>query len=145
MLHWKDKIKLRSNHHNIHKLYDYAARLITGTSKFQHITPILHELHWLPVSERIKFKIMLFVWKCIHSSAPGYLNNLLTFYHRDSRLRKLHDSTTLTTPICNKSIGQGAFGYSGPHLWNKLPQEIRQSDSVTTFRKCLKTELFRAH
>ena len=106
------------------RIQNHAARLITGTSKFHHITPILQQLHWLPVSDRIKFKIMLFVWKCLHSSAPVYLNNLLSIYHHESRLHKLDNATKLTPTICKKVVGQGAFGYSGPHLWNKLPTEI---------------------
>ena len=50
-----------------------AARLVTKTRKFDHITPVLRDLHWLPVSYRCQFKILLIVFRCIHKLAPTYL------------------------------------------------------------------------
>jgi hypothetical protein len=50
-----------------------AARLITGASKFDHITPVLSDLHWLHVRQRIKFKVALLMYKCLHGLAPSYL------------------------------------------------------------------------
>jgi len=47
-----------------------AARLVSGTPRREHIPPVLRELHWLRVSERIDFKIAVLVWKCIHGRAP---------------------------------------------------------------------------
>ena len=63
-----------------------AARLITCSKKYDHITPILKELHWLPVSERIKFKIMLLTFNARSSSTISCLysrssNVLPTFYN----------------------------------------------------------------
>ena len=55
-----------------------AARLVPKTRKFDNITPILHDLHWLPVSYRCQFKILLIVFKCIHKLAPTYLCKRLT-------------------------------------------------------------------
>ena len=55
-----------------------AARLITCSRKYDHITPILKELHWLPVSERIKFKILLLTLKALHQQSPVYIQDLLT-------------------------------------------------------------------
>ena len=50
-----------------------AARLITRTGKREHITPVLRELHWLPVPQRIDFKLGVFVYKALHGQLPQYL------------------------------------------------------------------------
>ena len=57
-----------------------AARVITLTKKHDHITPVLKELHWLPVRKRIEFKILLLAYKCLHGTAPSYLRELLKEY-----------------------------------------------------------------
>ena len=61
----------------IQRIQNSAARLLSGTSRYSRITPILKELHWLPVESRIKYKIILTTFKCLHSSAPKYLSNTL--------------------------------------------------------------------
>jgi len=50
-----------------------AARVVTGTKKFDHITPALRQLHWLPVRQRITFKLAMITFKCLHGLAPPYL------------------------------------------------------------------------
>ena len=64
-----------------------AARIITQTGKFQHITPVLVEFHWLPVSYRIVFKILLTVYKSLNGQAPCYLQNLLKYSRHSRTLR----------------------------------------------------------
>jgi len=59
-------------------LQNSAARLITLSKKHEHITPILSELHWLPVYQRCKFKILIFTYKILHDQAPLYLSELIT-------------------------------------------------------------------
>jgi len=55
-----------------------AARVVTGTRKFDHITPVLRQLHWLPVCQRITFKLVLITFKCLHGLAPSYLADVCT-------------------------------------------------------------------
>ena len=50
-----------------------AARLIFPSSKFDHVTPVLRQLHWLNDRERIDFKLAVLVYKCLHGLAPPYL------------------------------------------------------------------------
>ena len=57
-----------------------AARVLTKTRKYDHITPVLKDLHWLPVRERIQYKILLLTWKSLHDVAPPYLKDLLIPY-----------------------------------------------------------------
>ena len=61
----------------LQRVQNAAARLIMDIGKYSHITPVLYELHWLPVSARIHFKILLLAFKVIHGHAPRYISNLL--------------------------------------------------------------------
>ena len=60
----------------LQRLQNAAARLVVGCPKYCHITPVLRNLHWLPVRQRIKFKICMFIYKCLHNLAPVYLTEL---------------------------------------------------------------------
>ena len=62
----------------LQRIQNAAARLVTGTPKFCHVTPLLFHLHWLPISYRIKFKILLLTFKCLYGQAPNYLIDLIT-------------------------------------------------------------------
>ena len=57
-----------------------AARLVTGTRRREHITPVLFALYWLPIRQRIQFKLLLLVCRCIHQLAPVYLTDLVVPY-----------------------------------------------------------------
>ena len=62
----------------LQRVQNAAARLILGIGKFSHITPALYGLHWLPVSLRIDYKILLLTFKCIYGLAPTYLSDLIS-------------------------------------------------------------------
>ena len=114
----------------------------TGTRKFYHITPILQSLHWLPVHFHTDFKILLFVFKCLHGLAPQYLSNLLVPY-TPSRLLRSADQALLVVPRTKrKSRGDRAFAVAAPRLWNELPLHIRLTESLAVFKSRLKTHLF---
>ena len=123
-------------------LQNNAARLICSISKRDHITPTLKELHWLPIRERIQFKLCLFVFKCLNNTAPGYLCNLLSRYVPRRALRSANDITRLNVPRTNKVLGQKSFSVAGPRSWNNLPRTIRETDNISHFRCNLKTHLF---
>ena len=55
-----------------------AARVVTGTRKFDHISPVLRQLHWLPVRQRIAFKLAMITFKCLRGLAPSYLADVCT-------------------------------------------------------------------
>jgi len=57
----------------LQRIQNSAARIVTNTRKYDHITPILQKLHWLPVRQRIHFKILLITYKSINDMAPEYL------------------------------------------------------------------------
>ena len=120
-----------------------AARIITKTRKHDHITPVLKDLHWLPVRCRINFKILLLVFKALRGKAPVYITNLLTPYQPSRSLRS-GDKGLLVQPRARRhTYGDRAFSVYAPRLWNALPPNIRFSSSVACFKKNLKTYFFR--
>jgi len=128
--------------YQLQKVQNSAARLISRTSRREHITPVLQELHWLRVCDRIEFKILLLTYKCINGSAPTYLQELVTLYCPTRNLRSV-DNLLLAQPRSRlASFGDRAFSRAAPRLWNKLPLNVRASSSVSVFKRSLKTHLF---
>ena len=119
-----------------------AARVISQTKRYTSITPILNELHWLPINKRCQFKILLLTFKSLNGCAPEYLCDMLNVYMPNRSLR----STAFTSlvPYRNRSIrlGKRLFGTSAAKLWNELPRNIQRADSITMFKKRLKTFIF---
>ena len=71
----------------LQRIQNSAARIVTLSRKACHITPVLRELHWLPVKFRIIYKMLLFVYKSIHGLAPAYIDDLLQPYNPTRSLR----------------------------------------------------------
>ena len=118
-----------------------AARLLTGSRKHEHITPVLRD--WLPVHERIRFKILLMTFKCLNQLAPSYLSDLL-IHCRPSRTLRSSDKELLVQPRCHlKTYGERACSFIAPKLWNTLPLSIKRCKSAESFKSTLKTYLFR--
>ena len=105
--------------------HNSAARLITLTSRFEHISPILKQLHWLPIHKRCQLKILVFVYKALHTSAPSYQCELLNWYQPPRPLRSA--STTSLVPNKNKAVryGRRLLDSSAATLWNILPPKLK--------------------
>ena len=119
-----------------------AARVIKKCKKSDHITPLLIDLHWLPVNFRMEYKILVIVYKCLHGEGPEYLTSLLQQYLPPRTLRS-SSQHHLKEVHTNKNYGDRAFCVVGPKLWNKLPIDIKISKSINIFKKSLKTYLFK--
>lgn len=119
-----------------------AARLLTGSRKYDHVSPLLSSLHWLPVRYRIDFKILLFVFKCLNGLAPRYLSDLLVTYSPSRSLRSTDQHLLVVPKTKRKLRGDRAFSVLGPRLWNELPLYIRQAESLLVFKSRLKTHMF---
>ncbi|XP_071329025.1 uncharacterized protein [Trachinotus anak] len=120
-----------------------AARVLTGTRKRDHISPVLASLHWLPVKSRIEFKILLLTYKAINGQAPSYLGELIVPYFPNRTLRSLNAGQLVVPRVCKSRMGGGrAFSYQAPLLWNQLPVWVREADTLSTFKIRLKTVLF---
>ncbi len=130
--------------HSISHLYiqNSAARILTPTKRSAHITPILIKLHWLPVSSRITYKILLLTFKSLNGLAPPYLSDLLSPYVPPRSLRSL-GCELLTVPRFRlSSMGGRSFSVIAPKLWNSIPLALRTITSLSVFKSQLKTYLF---
>ena len=134
VLTWINRLQLIQN---------TAARVLTKSRKYDHITPVLASLHWLPVTFRIDFKIVLFAFKALQGSAPIYISDLVSKYEPTRTLRSADKH--LLTPLETKLVTEGgrSFAHRAPFLWNQLPLEIKRATSVGNFKNLLKTHYFR--
>ena len=125
----------------LQKVQNAAARMLTGASWREHMTPVLRELHWLPVEQRIKYKVLLIVHKVVRGDGPAYLSSFIRT-REDQGLRAQHQ---LQVPFTRAaSAFDRAFSVAAPRLWNELPIALREPTQHTdTFKKQLKTHLFR--
>ena len=122
-----------------------AARLVTGARRSDRMTPILRQLHWLPVRQRITFKTAVLVYKCRHGMAPPYLSAYCE--PTSSRGGRCHlrsaESGQLTVPRTRTNYGDRSFAVHGPVVWNSHPADLRLLNiSLPAFRKRLKMFLF---
>ena len=124
------------------KVQNTAARLILRAPRHQNCTPLLQQLHWLPVSEWIKYKTACMCYNAITGSAPSYLSELLHLYSPSHSLRSVSDTRMLKIQRFNREThGFCTFSHFGPHIWNNLPQNIRHSATLSSFKSQLKTFL----
>uniref|UniRef100_A0A3B3CIL0 Reverse transcriptase domain-containing protein n=1 Tax=Oryzias melastigma TaxID=30732 RepID=A0A3B3CIL0_ORYME len=118
-----------------------AARVLTRTKKVDHISPVLRSLHWLPVCQRIDFKVLLLVYKALNGLAPKYMTDLLTQYVPARPLRS-SGSGLLSVPRVRTKHGEAAFSFYAPQIWNRLPENLRSAETLSVFKSRLKTHLF---
>jgi len=127
----------------LQKILNYAARVVNMVPKRQSVRSVLADLHWLPIKERIDFKILMCVFKALNGLAPVYLADSLVRYTpvRDLRSRTMD---LLHEPQFRlDAYGGRAFANAAPRLWNKLPYKIKQASSVENFKTKLKTHLYK--
>jgi len=128
------------------RVQNAAARLISKTRKRDHITPVLKDLHWLPVHLRTEYKMITLTHKILHSKAPVYLEQLV--HHRDCprNTRAMDEnSRRLTVRRTRTSYGDRSFSVASARLWNKLPSDLTRVSNVFAFKRQLKHYLFQGH
>ena len=123
-------------------LYGVTARLITRTGRREHISPVLQELHWLPIRRRVDFKLATLMLKSLHGCAPSYLSDACKSAPQASRRLRSSGAITCVIPWSRTRLGDRSFDVAGPRLWNKLSASLRSSDGLCQFRRQLKTFLF---
>jgi hypothetical protein len=126
----------------LQKVQNLAARIVTKTKRTDHITPILKKLHWLPVCQRIEYKILMLTYKALNGLAPDYIKDMLVPYVPTRTLRS-EGQMLLVEPSTKTSYGDRRFSKMAPKLWNRLSLKIRQSSTIDIFKSNLKTYLFR--
>ena len=128
----------------LQKVQNAAATVIFQIAKFDHITPALIDLHWLPVTFRVQFRLLLFGYKSLHNQNLSYIKDLLSLKPAANYALRSSPKSLLFVPKVNCStLGDRAFAHATPVLWNSLSLTIRTSSSLAIFKKQLKTFLFK--
>ena len=128
----------------LQKVQNHCARLIFRKKRRTRTTPLLKDLHWLPLQYRIKFKVLLLTFKCLNGLAPSYLSSMVTVYRPP---RTLRSNTALMGTLITRRFkkckhGGRWFAAAAPKLWNLIPRDIRTVSSVNEFKVKLKTYFF---
>ena len=119
-----------------------SARLVCNAPRFCH-TPIMRDLHWLPIRERINSKVLLLTFKALHCLAPQYLRSLISIKTSCCTLRGSNTLLLAMPSVKSKAtLDDREFAAAAPSLWNSLPCELRSITCVTSFKTQLKTYLF---
>ena len=121
-----------------------AARLIKGSSVRDRITPVLIDLHWLPIKARIVYKQCVMVDQVIRFGKPEYMREMIVDFCIDSDIVLRHgdDVNRLLEPRFYREAGRRAFVNCSPRLYNNLPSNVKAAETVDIFKKRLKTFLF---
>ena len=121
-----------------------AVRFVTGLGPRDHISNAQQELHWLPIEQRITYKLSVMMHAVVRGTVPGCVSDMVTPVsaldgraHVRSAALGLYD-----VPRTRTRMGTKAFSVTGPKAWNSLPQSIRDIQSASTFKRRLKTSLF---
>ena len=133
----------------LERLQRQAARVVCKKYKNDHtsVTELMWGLHWLPIRARIQYKILLLVYKAFTNGSPTYLADMMTSCNPVRSTRSSHKVNLLVVPHQKSNkYSEKAFAVVGPRLWNELlTDELRGCNRVDTFKKKLKTMLFKKH
>jgi len=119
----------------LQRIQNAAAKAILGLYKYDHVGDSLKKLHWLPIRERIVYKNLLLVFKCLNGMGPQYLTEMLCYTNFSHTLQ-------LYEPSVNTSFGERAFQKYAPKLWNGLSSSLKECNTLPAFKTHLKTHLF---
>ena len=125
----------------LQKAQNSAAKMVLRKKRRDRATPLLAQLHWLPVEQRISYKVGTLAYRHFDETLPPYLSDKL---HRNKSSRTLRSSEKLqlsTTKVNLKTAGGRSFKFQAPHIWNSIPLQVRQSPSYNSFKNNLKTHL----
>ena len=121
-------------------LQNFAARILTGKRKYDHISPILKDLKWLTVKEMLQLRDVTMVYKCQHGLAPDYLVSKLV------KRSNIHNYNTRQKDNINiefrrTSTAKRSFFDHALNLWNKLRDETKNCTSINSFKRSARREL----
>ena len=128
-------------------IQNYAARVILRLPKSSSITTHLKPLHWLPVKVRSTYKIACLYYHCHSSTAPSYVTDMLHKkpLHTHNTRSSSYTMLLLNRPAHSKTtFGDHSFPFASSSVWNSIPNDVRCSPSLSSFKSRLKTYLFRS-
>ena len=130
----------QSNIAKLQAVQNFACRIVSGSKKYDHVTPILRQLKWLPVKQHMYYRDSIMAFKCMNGLASGYLSDQFTKRSSIST-RKTRNSQLLNIPLFKTATGQRTFYYRMVSLWNALPQNIQLSQSLAHFKNLMRKRL----
>lgn len=124
----------------VQKLQNFATRIALGNiKKYKHITPHINRLQWLRMNNKCIFDVCVYVFKCLNNQIPSWLLSLPRV--GEYNIRDTRQQNNLFVPSTHTLNGDREMGVRGPRLWNKLPEAVKNSSNVYTFKRNLKAHL----
>ena len=128
----------------LQRVQNAAARLVLSKRKRDHVTPLLRELHWLPVKARCHYKLAVLAYRHFDGSLAPSLSAALTTRTTTRTLRSSHERLLVVPRYNLMTAGRRSFSVAAPMIWNSLPSTLRHAPSLGQFKTNLKTHLFHA-
>ena len=121
-----------------------AARLVYDLKPSDHVTPVLKDLHWLPIKERVDYKLCMLVHSVSTGRAPLYMSDMLTAGADVPSLSRLRASSSgdYVVPRTRLKFGERAFAVAAPWIWNKLPGELKSIKCTSSFKRACTENIF---
>ena len=129
----------------LQRIQNSAARMILGKRKRDHITPLLRELHWLPVRARCQYKVAVLAYRHFDGSLAPSLDSCLNTFIPTRNLRSANEKSLVVPRYNLKSAGFRSFRVRAPIIWNALPLEVKNAQNLTSFKRILKSHLFQQY
>jgi hypothetical protein len=131
-----------SNILKLQRVQNSLARVVAQVKRFDHIHPVLHDLHWLPIKYRIDYKVATLTYKIKSTGSPVYLLPSVSDYIPTRHLRS-SSQLLLSKPAVRTQTAGRAFSQAAPSVWNDLPADIRSSDNYKQFRTRIRFYYFK--
>ena len=132
-----------SNLTRLQLVQNTLARVVSQQPRFCHITPVLSDLHWLPVRHRITFKIATVTYRVLQSQQPSYLAYLIPQYVPTRALRSSSSLSIRVPPRKTTMALSKSFSSAASNIWNALPSHLSSIPTLPAFRRALKYHLFK--
>ena len=140
VLHWAPASSIQK----LQRVQNTAARVVLQVPRRSSAPPLLEQLHWLPVRQRIDYKLAVLTYKTRSTFTPSYLSR---HYYQSSGTCSpsplIHCTATVQAPFTRTHFADRAFRCAAPTVWNSLATDITNSCSLTVFKSKLKTYIFR--
>ena len=132
----------RKNFDVLQRVQNSLARVVCNAPYRSPSQPLLKSLHWLPVIERVEYKLAAITYKTLLYQQPTYLFQHINQYKPTRSLRSSWYTLLLHIPPTRTVTAARAFCVSAPTVWNNLPSAVRESSSLRIFLRLLKGHLF---
>ena len=119
----------------LQRVQNMAAKLVKGATKYDSASRCCKDLHWLPIRERIEYKVMCLVFISVTGNGPSYLRNLVTPAPITREGLCSNEHKRLLVPFTKlKTFAARSFSCIGPYWWNQLPDYLKEHSDIDVFK-----------